>query len=87
MKMNKLLLFIAVSMFFSSFAFAGKMFYYKDANGGKYKICKDKDGYVVYKPSGKKVAHGVEQSWKEVKKQYRLSKAYRESSKKYKDCP
>ena len=52
MKMNKLLLFFAVSMFFSSFAFAGKMFYYKDANGGKYKICKDKGGYVVYKPSG-----------------------------------
>ena len=68
-------------------AYAGKMHFYKNPEGDVYRICKNKDGYIVYKPNGGQDMHGRGYSWREVTQQYRLGKYYKRSSQSYDDCP
>lgn len=47
--------------------------WYKHPRGRIYKICKDKDGYLVHKPGGGTDAWGRGYTWREVKEAYGLS--------------
>lgn len=68
-------------------AHAGKMHYYKDSSQNVYRICKDRDGYVVYKPGGGTDAWGNGYSWSDVKKAYGLGKWFKRPSRNYSNCP
>jgi len=46
--------------------------WYKHPRGGVYKICKDRDGYLVHKPGGGTDAWGKGYTWREVKRAYGL---------------
>lgn len=77
-----LLMFILVST-----AYAGKMHYYKDSQNNIYRICKDDDGYIVYKPGGSQDAYGRGYTWKEVKEKYGINKWFKQSAQNYTECP
>ena len=86
-KLSKALLIVALGIAVSGTSFAGKIHYYKDSGGAKYRICKDSDGFIVYKPNGGQDMHGRGYSWKDVKRQYGLGKWYKRSQKSYRNCP
>ena len=90
MKLNKKTLGIAAVVAFSVLSqasHASYMYYYYDYNKNTYKICKDNDGYLVYKPNGGVDAHGTGYTWSDVKSQYGINKWYKKSSKYYTTCP
>lgn len=47
--------------------------WYRHPRGGTYKICKDSDGYLVFKPGGGIDAWGTGYTWREVKSAYGLA--------------
>ena len=47
--------------------------WYRHPRGRVYKICKDKDGYLVFKPGGGIDAWGRGYTWREVKSAYGLA--------------
>jgi hypothetical protein len=47
--------------------------WYNHPRGGVYKICKDGDGYLVYKPGGGVDAWGTGYTWRDVKSGYGLA--------------
>ncbi len=70
----------------SAVAQAGDMYYY-NGSGGEWRICRDSDGYVVYKPNGGTDAWGNGYSWDDVKKAYGLTTKPLGSRGYYKYCP
>jgi hypothetical protein len=87
--MNKLIQAVAavaaVGMFPTA-AHAGLMHYYRDSGGAVYKICRDSDGFSVYKPGGGMDAWGTGYTWAQVKAAYGLG-AYYTRGPSYNPCP
>ncbi len=68
------------------FGGCAKILFYEHSSG-VYKICKDRDGYIVYKPNGGQDVHGTGYSWDDVKSQYGLGSYDDKSNKSYTNCP
>ncbi len=47
--------------------------WYRHPRGGVYAICRDPDGYLVYKPGGGIDAWGAGYTWRDVKSGYGLA--------------
>ncbi len=82
----KLAAILLLSFFATQAALAGAIHYYKDRNGKVYRICRDWDGFIVFKPDGDYYLYSSIESWEYVKSQYGLGKYYKKSSKKYESC-
>lgn len=82
-----ILIFITTCLLLSLPVIAGYVYYYKDSDGYIYRICRDNDGFIIYKPGGGQDSWGNGYSWRDVKESYGLGNSYKKSSRYYNSCP
>ena len=87
MKLTIFLILVIGSLAGYAFADDGEVRKYKDSGGALFMVCKDKDGYSVYKSGGGVDHHGTGYKWSDIRSQYNLKSDFKVVQENVEECP